>query len=75
MHAPAELLLDIQQLGPHPLADRFTLHGVAPIPVLPADMRESQKIERLGLPFSSLVPVDLGKPPEFNPARFVWVQF
>jgi hypothetical protein len=38
-------------------------------------MHESQKIERLGLPFSSLVPVDLGKSPELNPARFIWVQF
>ena len=38
-------------------------------------MRESQKIERLGLPFSSLIPVVLGKPPELNPARLVWVQF
>src|SRR5580700_5115225 len=28
----------------------------------PADMREPQKIERLWLPFSSFVPVDLGKP-------------
>ena len=31
-------------------------------------MRESQKIERLRLPFSSLVPVAFGEPPEFNPA-------
>src|SRR6266852_1725844 len=38
-------------------------------------MRESKKIERLGLPFSSLFPVVLGKPPELNPARLVWVQF
>jgi hypothetical protein len=65
------LLLDFQQLGSHTLADRFALHGVAPIPVLPADMREPQKIERLWLPFSSFVPVDLGKPPELNPARLL----
>ena len=51
---------------------RFT--SIVPVPVLPADVRESQKIERLGLPFSSLFPVSLGKPPELNPARFVWVQ-
>jgi hypothetical protein len=36
-------------------------------------MRESQKIERLGLSFSSLFPVEFGKPPELNPARLVWV--
>ncbi len=38
-------------------------------------MRESQKIERFGLSFSSLIPVVPGKPPELNPARLVWVQF
>src|SRR5215469_9306296 len=38
-------------------------------------MRKSQKIECFGLPFSSPGPVDFGKPPELNPARFVWVQF
>ena len=71
MHAPAYLLLDFQQFGLHSLADRLALHSVTPFPVLPADVRESQKIERLGFPFSSLVPVDLGKPPELNPARLV----
>jgi hypothetical protein len=75
MHAPAQQLLDFQQLCPHPLVDRFALHRIAPVPVSPADMRESQKIERLGLSFSSPVPVGFGEPPELNPARFVWVQF
>jgi len=73
MHPSAELLLDFQQLGSHSFADRFALHSVTPVPVLPADMRESQKIERLRLPFSSLVPVLLGEPPELNPARLVRV--
>jgi hypothetical protein len=54
MHAPAELLLDFHQLGSHSLADRFALYGIAPIPILPADMREAQKVERLRLPFSSV---------------------
>ena len=63
------------QLRPHALADRVALHRKVPVPVLPADVRESQKVERLGLPFSSLFPVLFGKPPELNPARFVWVQF
>src|SRR5690242_16360733 len=75
MHASTQLLLDFQQLGPHPLANRFALHRIAPIPVFPAEMRKSQKVERLRLPFSSLFPVDFGKPPELNPARLVWVQF
>ena len=73
MHTPTELLLNLQQLGPHALANRFALHCIAPVPVLPADMRETQKVERLRLPFSSLFPVLLGEPPELNPARLVWV--
>jgi hypothetical protein len=68
-------LLEFKQLGPHPFDDRFALYRIAPIPVLPADVRESQKIERLRLPFSSLIPVVFGKSPELNPARLVWVQF
>ena len=53
-----ELLLNFQQLGPHPFADRFALQDhEGPVPVLPADVRESQKVERLGLSFSSLFPV------------------
>jgi hypothetical protein len=66
MHSSAELLLDFQQLGPHSFADRFALHGIAPVPALPADMREPQKIGRLRLPFSSLFPVLLGEPPELT---------
>ena len=57
MHAADELLLDLQQLGPHPLADCLALQRKAPIPVLPADMREAQKVERLGFSFSSSFPV------------------
>jgi hypothetical protein len=74
MHTSLELLLDFFKLGPHPFADRLALHHKVPVPVLPADMRESQKIERCGFTFSSLYPVQLGKSPELNPARFIWVQ-
>ena len=74
VHPSTQLLLNFQQLGPHPFAHRLALQSIAPVPVLPADMRESQKVERLGFPFSSLFPVSLGEPPELNPARFVWVQ-
>jgi hypothetical protein len=73
VHALPELLLNLCQLPPHALADRVTLHRKVPVPVFPADMRESQKIERFGLPFSSLFPVLFGKSPELNPARLVWV--
>jgi hypothetical protein len=73
MHALPELLLNLCQLPAQTLADRLALHRKVPVPVLPADVRESQKIERVGLPFSSPFPVMLGKSPELDPARFVWV--
>ena len=38
-------------------------------------MRKSQKVERLGFSFSSPFPVLLGKSPELDPARLVWVKF
>ena len=73
VHALPELLFDFCQLPPQALAYRVALHRKVPVPVLPADMRESQKIERFGLPFSSPFPVSLGKSSELDPARFVWV--
>ena len=71
----AELLLKFPQLPPQALADRFAFHGKLPPPVLPADVRETQKVERLRLTFSSSFPLELGKRPELDPARFVRMQF
>jgi len=36
-------------------------------------MGKAQKVERLGFSFSSPFPVLLGKSPELDPARLVWV--
>jgi hypothetical protein len=38
-------------------------------------MREPQKVKRLRLTFSSSFSVLFGKPPEFDPARLVGVEF
>ena len=73
VHAPPKLLLDLPQLASHAFADRFTPYHETPETVLPADVRETQKIERLLRPFSSTLPVLFGKPAEFDPARLVWV--
>ena len=73
VHALPELLLNFCQLPPQALAYRVALHRKVPVPVFPADVRESQKIERFGLPFSSPFPVSLGHSSELDPARFVWV--
>ena len=73
VHAHPKLLLDLSQLASYAFADRFAPYHEAPETVLPADMSESQKVERLRLPFSSTFPVLFGKPAEFDPARLVWV--
>src|SRR5208337_3808796 len=69
-----ELLLNFLQLPPQSLGDRLPLHGKLPPPVLPADMREAQKVERFRLTFSPSFPVQLGKRPELDPARLVGMQ-
>ena len=68
MHAPPKLLLDLSQLASYAFADRFAPYHEAPETVLPADVREAQKVERLRLPFSSTFPVLLGKPAEVEPS-------
>ena len=73
VHALANLLFDLSQFSPHALADRQASHRESPQSVLPADVREAQKVERLRLPFSSSFPVLFGKPAEFDPARLIWV--
>jgi hypothetical protein len=73
--APAEVLLDGLQLRSQAFGGRPASHDEGPVPVLPADMREAQKIERLGLAFSSLFPALFGITPELDPARLVRVQF
>jgi len=75
VHPRTELPLDLLEFGSHALAHRLALHGELPVPGLPADVREPQKVERLGLAFPSSFPVLFGKPPELDPARLVWMEF
>src|SRR6266568_3239189 len=75
VHACAELLLDLLQLCPHTLADRYTLHTETSVPVFSADVREAQKIERLRFAFPSSRSIFFGEPPELNQTRFVWMEF
>src|SRR6516225_2301569 len=71
---PLELLLDLLQLPSQALGDRPALQGKVPLPVLPADMREAQKVERFRLPFSPVFPILFGVPPELDLARLVRMQ-
>src|SRR3974377_2403054 len=52
VHASMKLLLKLPQFAPHALADRQAPHR-EPGSVLPANVREAQKVERLRLSFSS----------------------
>jgi len=70
-----KLRLEFLPLLPQSPTDRRALHGKVPPPVLPADMREAQKVERLRLAFSASFPAEFGVPPELDPARFVRMQF
>ena len=75
VHTRAKLLLDLLQFRPHTLAARLALYGKVPLPSSPADVRETQKVERFGLAFPSLFPARFGIPPELDPARFVGMEF
>jgi hypothetical protein len=75
MQALAKLPLDFLQLLPHPLADRRAPHREVPFPVLPADVREAKKVERLRFAFPSSFPVRFGKPPELDQTRLVGMEF
>ena len=75
VHARTKLLLKLLQSRPHTLAARFALYGEVPLPGRPADVRETQKVERLGLTFPSSFPALFGIPSELDPARLVGVEF
>src|SRR5215467_4923207 len=74
VHSPSELLLDVLQ-PPHALADRLAPYRERPLPVPPAHVRESQKVERFWLSFPSPFPFHFGIPPELDPARFFRMEF
>src|SRR5450759_430776 len=75
MPASPQLGLDLAQLRPHPLLDRDPLEREPPgLPLLPADVREAKKVERLGLAKAPL-PTSLGgEPPELDQPRLLGVQ-
>lgn len=75
MPAPLELVFDLGKFGPQPFLDRGPPEPEEPAPALPADVREAQEVERLGLAESTLCPVRGGEPPEPDEACLVGVQF
>jgi len=70
----AQLLPYRLQFAPQPLLDRLPFHRKpVALPGLPADMRETQKIEGLGFALTSLLPVALRESPKLDQPRFLRV--
>src|SRR5688572_112772 len=75
MPALAQLLPYRLQFAPQPLGDRLPPdRKPSTLPGLPADVRESQKIEGVGFALSSPLPVLLRKTPKLDQPRFLRVQ-
>src|SRR4029453_2270093 len=74
VHAAPQLGLDLAQLRLQPLPDRLPHHREAPIPLLPADVREAEEVERLRLPLAGALPVVSRERPEFQQPRLLGVQ-
>src|SRR6266481_5103053 len=75
MHAPLKLGFHRVHLRLQPFADRLPQHRVHSVaPLLHADMREEEKTECLGLPFSTPLPVVDRKRTKFQQPRFLGMQ-
>jgi len=75
MHPAAQRLLNLLQLGHHPLVCRLTPdHEQAPR-TGPTLVGKSEERERLRLLFSSLAPVYGREPAELQQARLFWMKF
>src|ERR1019366_305351 len=74
MHPTPHLGLDRVQLGAHLLLARDPLEPKPPAPVLPADVREAQEIERLRLGDPTAESVSGGEPSELDQPRLLRMQ-
>src|SRR2546430_1141199 len=76
VHAPLKLGFHRVQLRLQSFADRLPQHRVHSVaPLLHADMRKAEKVECLGLPFSTPLPVVDRKRTKFQQPRFLGMQF
>ena len=75
MDTSAERDLDPLQCAVHSLPDRLPAQPEASLPVHPAIVRESQKVERLRSPSSARSTVAFGKPSKLDESGLVGVQF
>ena len=76
VHAQSQLGFHRVQLRLQPLTNRLPQNREASVaPLLPADMREAEKVERLRLPFSAPLPISRRVRSELQEPRFVRMQF
>ncbi len=76
VHAPLQFGFHLAQLRLQPFTNRLPQHRVVTVaPLLPADMREAQEVERLRLSLSALLPVLDRIRPELQKARLLRMQF
>src|SRR5437660_2122898 len=76
VHSSLKLGFHLVQLRLQPFAYRLPQHRVHSVaPLLHADVREAEKVECLGLPFSTPLPVVDRKPTKFQQSRFLGMQF
>ena len=76
VHAPPQLGFHLAQLRLQPLANRLPQHREPSVaPLLPADMRKAEKVERLRFPFSALLPVLGRERSELQQSRLLGMQF
>src|SRR5712691_5642333 len=74
VQSPPQLGLHLTELRLPPLPDRLPHHREPSIPLLPADVREAEEVERLRLPLAG-APTVLGRErPEFHQPRLLGVQ-
>jgi hypothetical protein len=67
VHPHSKLLLQRLELRPHPLLHRLAFyHEITRLPVLPAHVRKSQKVERLRFPFTAPLSLLSGIPPKLD---------
>src|SRR5215469_12321868 len=76
VHTPLELGFNLAQLGLQPFAYRLPEHREHPVAsLLPTDVGEAEKVERLGLPLPAPLSVVSRVGTELQKAGLVGVQF
>src|SRR6266849_4889920 len=74
MQTSPQLGFHLAQLRLQPLPDRLPHHREPSVPLLPADVREAEDVERLRLPLAGASPVFGRIGPEFQQSRLLGVQ-